>query len=122
MGQSEHHQVGHFKLWEHQKQNCDQSIFLICVQMGSIEDLQEAFIWTIISCAIFSTMIIQKRTEIAWMTIVKKLLTKVLVLKIQRNSTGNQWSCLTIRDAREYPLQFVTIILSVFENTAVCAC
>ena len=39
LGQNEHHHVNHFKLWEHQKQNCDQSgFFFICVQISNIEE------------------------------------------------------------------------------------
>ena len=55
-----------------------------------------------ISCAISSTMNRQKRTETAKMATVNKFLTKVYVavLKIQRNSNGNQWRCLKIRRCR----------------------
>ena len=52
-------------------QTVTEVFFWICVQMGSI---QEPIIWTVISCAIFSTINRQKRTEIAWMITVKKLI------------------------------------------------
>ena len=47
--------------------------FFIYVQMGSIE---EPFIWMFMSCAISSTTNGQKRTEIARMTTVKKLISE----------------------------------------------
>ena len=39
-----------------------------------LRNLQEVFIWTVLSCSISSTMNRQKRTEIAWMTTMKKLI------------------------------------------------
>ena len=45
---------------------------------------------------------------LAAVTTVKKLINQVAVLKIHRNSTVKQWS------NREYLLQFVTILSSVF--------
>ena len=83
--------------------------------MGKIGEPQEPFIWTIVSCAMPSAMNRQMRAEIVWVTTVKKLIkNKVAVLKIRRNSTGNQWSFLKIGLACEYLFQFVTILPSVF--------
>ena len=65
-GQDEHHQVNHSKMWEHQKQNCDQIVFWINAHMGSIYSLQEPFVRMIVSCDILLTTNRQKRTEIAW--------------------------------------------------------
>ena len=65
LGQNEHHQVNHSKLWEHQKQSCDQSVFLIFVKINSIGKFPRPFIWMVISCAISSNR--QKLTEIAYM-------------------------------------------------------
>ena len=41
--------------------------------MGELRNLQDLFIWMLISCAISSTMNRQKRTKIAGIAIVKKL-------------------------------------------------
>ena len=79
--------------------------------MGIIEEPPEHFIWMVVSCAISATENREMRTKIAGMSTVKKLVkTTVAVLKIQRNSTGYQWSCLRIGDACVYLLQFVTML------------
>ena len=48
--QNGHHQANHSKVWEHEKQNCDRSIFLICEQIKQ-------------SCAISSTTNRHMRTK-----------------------------------------------------------
>ena len=37
------HQANHSKLWEHQKQNCGQSVFFIYVQMDRIKEPPRTF-------------------------------------------------------------------------------
>ena len=72
-----------------------------------MRSFQELFIWTVISCAISFTTNRQKRTEIAWMTTVKKLINQSGSLEntVKFNWQLNKWSCLRIRDACEYLLQ-----------------
>ena len=71
MEQNRHHHSDHSKVWKHQNQNCDRSVFFICVPMGSIEEPPGTFYlggW-----AISSITNRQMRAEIAWVTTVKKL-------------------------------------------------
>ena len=43
LGQNGPHQANHSKPWEHQKQNCGQSVLGIYVQMDRIEELPRTF-------------------------------------------------------------------------------
>ena len=85
--------------------------------MGSIEEAPGTYyLGNYILCHIFLNEKTNS-TERAWMTIVKKLINHSGSLKIQRNSTGNKWSCLRIGGVHEYLLQFVNIPTECVLNT-----
>ena len=88
-------------------------IFLFMYRWTELRNLQEPFIWMVISCTISSTSR-QKRTKVTGMTIVKKLVNQSGSFEDTANSTGSQWNRLRIGDASVYLLQFVTILASVF--------
>ena len=72
--QNVHHQANHSRVWEHQKQNCDQSVFLFVYRWVELRNLQEPLIWAVVSCAIPSAKNRQMRAEKVWVTTVKKLI------------------------------------------------
>ena len=84
-------------------------VFLdLCTDEQVMRNFQEPFICMVISCATSFTNR-QKRTEIVWMTAVKKLINQSgsLENKVKFNWHTNKSNCLRIRDACEYLLQFV---------------
>ena len=55
------HQINHSKPWQHQKQSCGRTVFYLCT--AGQDNLQEPFMWTVVSCIISSRMSRQKRTN-----------------------------------------------------------
>ena len=82
--------------------------------MGRLRNLQEPLIWAVVSCAIPSTMNRQMRAEIVWVTTVKKFINQSGCFENTLKFNWQPMSFLRIGLAREYLLQYVTILPSVF--------
>ena len=122
MGQNGPHQANDSRPWEYQKQSSGQKDFLFMYRLTELRNLQEPFIWMVVSYTISSTTSRQLRAKVTGMTIVKKL---VNYSGSFEDTAKFNWEPMESFENRRCPCVFVTVCdnpSQCFEYTVLCAC